>query len=73
MLNKDTVPISGLEIDGVGIPGQGTMTAHSFGQVQNYIPDDNGNVFRLCEQYYVLLRRLVNDWLKKRAELKPPP
>lgn len=68
--NKTTASIRNLKIDGVLQPGTGEMTVWSFEGVKDYLPNDNGNVFRLCEQYFLILKWFVSEWLKKRKELK---
>lgn len=67
---KHVAPIWDFKMNGVPQPGQGTMTFWQFEGVQDFIPGDSGGVFRLCEQYFVILRWLVTEWLKKRKELE---
>jgi hypothetical protein len=40
-----------------------------FDGVEEYLPGHSGNIFRLCEDYFVTLKDLVKRWLAKRAEL----
>ena len=39
------------------------LTMWKFNDIERYIPGDSGGCFRLCEEYYKILRTLVNDWL----------
>ncbi len=48
---------------------KGTMTMWVFDGVNEYIPHDNGNVFRLCETYFIILKTLVKEWLETRERL----
>ena len=66
---KTTLPIWDLVIDGVPQPGKGTATIHTFEGVDEYLPGHNGNMYVLCEQYFIKLKGLVKDWLRKRKEL----
>jgi hypothetical protein len=66
---KHVTPVWDLKVNGVPQPGQGTMTFWQFDGVGDFIPGSSGGVFRLCEQYFMILRRLVIEWLKKRKEL----
>ncbi len=43
----------------------GSISTRWFGGVQEFIPGDAGNVPRLCEQYFLLLKWLVQEWLRK--------
>lgn len=47
----------------------GVVFAWRFDGVDGYLPGHSGNVFRLCEDYFVLLKALVKRWLAKRDEL----
>jgi len=63
------VPIKDLKVNGVPSPGEGTMTFLRFDGAEEFFPGGSGGVFRLCEQYFVILKGLVGAWLRKRAEL----
>jgi len=65
---KHTTPVWDLKVNGIPKPGIGTMTFWQFEGVVNFMPNDSGGVFRLCEEYFKILRRLVTEWLKKRRE-----
>jgi hypothetical protein len=45
------------------------IIAWFFDDIQDYIPGDSGNVLRLCEQYFGILKDLVYSWNLKRREL----
>lgn len=49
-----------------------TMSIWVFDNVQAYLPNETGNVFRLCEQYLQRLTRLVQEWLYLRAVTEAP-
>jgi hypothetical protein len=67
---KHVVSVWDLKVNGVPQPGQGTMTFWQFDGIDDFIPGSSGGVFRLCEQYFMILRWLVIKWLKKRKELE---
>jgi hypothetical protein len=64
-----SAPIWNMVVNGEQVPGEGTMSAWFFDDVGKYIPNDNGNVPRLCEQYFVLSKAMVHEWLAVRARL----
>lgn len=64
-----TAPIHDLKIDGVLQPPGGTMTFLRFDGIEKFIPGSSGGVFRLCEEYFLLLKSLVGEWLAKRNAL----
>lgn len=66
---KIKAPIWNLTVNGVLLPGEGTMTVLKFDGVKDYMPKDSGNVFRLCKQYLTILEALVAEWLKERDRL----
>ncbi len=68
-LQDKNFTILNLKVNGVSVPGVGVGTGLYFDGVEDHIPGDNGNVFRLCEQYFLLLKEIVEAWLAKRAEL----
>ncbi len=61
-----TSEIYDLKINGEPVAGPGTMTVLSFEGVGEFIPGSSGNVFRLCEEYFILLKYLVHEWLLER-------
>jgi hypothetical protein len=67
-----TVPIRDVVADGEKAPGQATMQIWVFDNVSDYIPNDTGNVFRLCEQYFLIVRDLVQEWLYRKAVIEDP-
>jgi hypothetical protein len=66
---KHVTPISNLKENGVPLPGQATMIFWQFDGVDKFVTGSSGGVFRLCEEYFVILREFVGEWLKKRQEL----
>jgi hypothetical protein len=63
-----TVPIRNMVVDGEKLePGTGTMTVWVFDNANEYLPGRSGNVFRLCEQYFLILKDLVHQWLVQTA------
>ena len=58
-----------VKVSGAPIQGEGTMTFWRFDGVEEFIPGSSGGVFRLCEQYFIILRGLVAEWMRKRKEL----
>lgn len=65
---KISTAIWNLKINGELQLGTGEMTVWIFDGVKEYIPNDSGNMFRLCEEYFLALKWLVSVWLKKRHE-----
>ena len=65
---KHVIPIWDLKQDGISKTGDGTMTFWQFEGVDDFMPGSSGGVFRLCEQYFMILRWLVTEWAKKRRE-----
>lgn len=55
------VPIKEVIVDGKTYTG-GTVTTWTFSDAHKYIPDSNGNVGKLCEQYFLILKELVHQW-----------
>ena len=65
-----TAPIRDFKINGVlQPPTERTMTFLRFDGIEEFIPGSSGGVFRLCEEYFVVLKTLVGEWLAKRAAL----
>lgn len=48
---------------GEGIYPGDKFTMWKFEGIEKYILGDSGGLFRLCEEYYKILRDLVNEWL----------
>lgn len=44
----------------------GEATVWVFEDVGSFLPGDSGNVLRLCESYFLALKRLVAEWLQER-------
>jgi hypothetical protein len=66
-----TLPIWNMVVDGKKRePGTGTMTAWVFDNVNEYLPGRSGNVFKLCEQYFLILKKLVHEWLLEKAVIE---
>lgn len=51
-------------------PGTGTMTVWVFDNINEYMPGKSGNVFNLCEQYFLILKNLVHLWLFQKAVIE---
>lgn len=64
-----STPVS-LVIDGKEMPEQVMMRVWIFENVGTYLPGDTGNVFRLCEQYFGILKSLVHGWLREKERLE---
>lgn len=64
-----SAPIWNMVVNGEKLPGRGTMSVWVFDGVGKYIPRDTGNVPRLCEQYFLILKKLVHDWLAQKAAI----
>jgi len=47
--------------------GQHAAIFWSFPEARTFFPDESANVIRLCEQYFLALKRLVQEWLVMRA------
>lgn len=43
----------------------GTMWAWFFDGIEKHMPRDTGNVLRLCENYYLCLKWLVEEWFRE--------
>ena len=50
----------------------GSISVWCFDGIEDYIPGDTGNVLRLCEQYFLILQWLVQEWLLERQCLGSP-
>lgn len=75
-LEKTSTTIYNVVVNGVELPGSGTATSLQFNGIQEYMPHDSGNVFRLCEEYYKVMKWMVQEWLRQRRLLgieSPPP
>jgi hypothetical protein len=66
---KTVLPIYNLKIGNVLQPRNATMTIIAFDGVKEYLPQSSGNMFRLCEEYYIKLKALVKEWISIRAKL----
>jgi hypothetical protein len=66
-----TIPVREMTVEGKKITG-GTVTAWAFSDAHEYIPGSNGNVGKLCEQYFLILKDLVHDWKWYRAYFELP-
>ena len=51
---------------------QPTMSIWVFDNVQEYVPGETGNVFRLCNRYYQILNELVDKWRYKKTVIETP-
>lgn len=43
----------------------GMLYAWCFSEIEDFMPGDTGNVFRLCEDYYLLLKWLIEEWFRE--------
>lgn len=65
-----TTAVHDIKINGVLQPARNpTMTFLRFDGIEEFIPGSSGGVFRLCEEYFLLLKTLVGEWLAKRNTL----
>ena len=62
-------PVNDLTVDGENL-GKGTVTTYVFPDAHEYIPNSNGNVGKLCEQYFTILKNLVHEWKSQKAWLE---
>jgi len=67
----NSAPIFDLKIDGIDANSDtGQMHWWTFENANEFIPGSSGNVFNLCEQYFVELKNLVAAWLYKMTEIE---
>lgn len=64
--NTLSVPIRNIRMNGQQVSPHGTMWVWLFDSVQDHLPEDQGNVPRLCEQYFLILKQFVHAWLQQR-------
>ena len=69
--NSKRIPVYNLIVNGEKKAGTAEAWAWYFPDAKNYMSGDNGNVPRLCEQYFLILKRLVYEWLQQKARLEP--
>lgn len=67
--NKRTAEGSNIKVSGIPVPGTATVSYWLFEGIEKYRPKDSGNVLRLCEEYFSIIKWLVMEWLKKRKDL----
>lgn len=67
---KHVMQIQNLTINGVLQPDGEAIAFLQFEGAEAFFPEGSGGVFRLCEEYFLILRQLVNDWVLKRKELQ---
>jgi hypothetical protein len=66
-----TMPIWNMVVNGKKLePGTGTMTVWVFDNVNEYMPGKSSIVFNLCEQYFLILKNLVHQWLYQKAMIE---
>jgi hypothetical protein len=63
-------PVYNLVVNGEKKSGTAEGWAWYFPDAKKYMPGDTGNVPRLCEQYFLILKRLIYEWLQQKAQLK---
>lgn len=56
-----TIPVKEIIVEGKKLTG-GTVTTWAFSDAHKYIPGSNGNVGKLCERYFLILKDLVHEW-----------
>lgn len=49
-----------------------SMQIWVFDEANKYIPNDSGNILRLCEEYYLILDNLVYEWLYEKTIIENP-
>jgi hypothetical protein len=64
-----STPVS-VVFDGKEMPEKVTMRVWIFENVDKFLPGDTGNVLRLCEQYFMILKSLVHSWLREKETLE---
>ena len=58
-----TIPIKSIIINGKEEPTVGgVLTYWTFDDAKDTIPNSNGNVLQLCEEYFLILKNLVRNW-----------
>ncbi len=57
--------VSKLVIDGKNV-GSSTATIWLFPEAKKYMPHRSGGVIKLCEEYFLILKNLVHEWLKQK-------
>jgi len=60
----DPLPFHPYDI--VSVDCSGEVMVWQFDNIREFMPDDSGNVLRLCESYFVGLKWLVQEWVKRR-------
>ncbi len=63
---KKIIPVWDVKVNGIPQPGIKTVMIWKFDNIDKFMPGNSGNVFRLCELYYITLKWLVSKWLEKR-------
>lgn len=61
-----TAPITNMMLNGEKLFDKGTMFVWRFDGIDKYMPGSSGNVVKLCEQHFLLLKQLVHAWLAQR-------
>lgn len=71
--NRRTVRIEKITVAGKTVATGGTAALYEFDGVEEFLTPDRGKeVFNLSEQYFLLLKHLVMEWLEVRASLSLP-
>lgn len=60
-VNIEKLTVGRLEFDRPGY-----VTAWEFEGFREYVPDDSGNVIRVSEQYFIVLKDFVTRWLEQK-------
>lgn len=63
-----TAPITNMVVNGEKVFDKGTMSFWRFDGIDKYIPGSSGNVIRLCEEHFLLMKQLVHAWLAQKQE-----
>ena len=61
--NQRRVNILSIQVGGKVVGTGGTVMTYEFEGYREIVPDDSGNVFRLCSEYLTYLDKLVQEWL----------
>ena len=61
--NQRDIDIQHIKVANRIVSTGGTVTTYEFEDYDNFVPGDNGNVIRVCKQYYSYLESLYQEWL----------
>lgn len=69
-LFQKSAKVYDIKYSGENVPGAGVMSMWVFDGIEKFIPGDSGGVFRLCEEYFLILKRLVQDWVQQKIKIE---